>query len=48
MCAVGALRSDDYALVAKAAAIGAPIGYWIGETRCRVSMLRIGRLPVVT
>lgn len=26
----GALRSEDYSLLAKAAAVGAPIGYWIG------------------
>jgi hypothetical protein len=30
-CAVAGLRSDDYKLLLKATAIGAPIGYWIGE-----------------
>jgi hypothetical protein len=28
---VGNLRGEDFSLLAKFTAIGAPVGYWIGE-----------------
>lgn len=36
--AVAGLRSDDYKLLLQSTAIGAPIGYWIGEALQRASI----------